>query len=230
MNNSRAFVAEQQLSDAQRAAIAEFIGEERVACLVNMVEAGRRRPKTPREYTMDELYITLAMDYCDLHGEERDAADLFGPGGWLLECEPQLRLSENVLVPDIAGWPRDRMSAWPDTDAFTLAPDWVCEILHGRSPHVAYQERRAVYARAAIPHLWVVDPASPTIEARRLRASAHGAQRPATVDGARTLPPGCATSLAIHPRRLSSFTVFTFCLRRMSWVRGPRPRPYAARR
>ena len=52
-----------------------------------------------------------------------------GPGGWWIIDEPELHLSEDILVPDLAGWRRDRMPDYPDTAYVTLAPDWVCEIL-----------------------------------------------------------------------------------------------------
>ena len=52
-----------------------------------------------------------------------------GPGGWYFAIEPELHLGADVLVPDLAGWRRPRMGAYPDTAATELAPDWVCELL-----------------------------------------------------------------------------------------------------
>lgn len=52
-----------------------------------------------------------------------------GPGGSIILDEPELHLGPQVLVPDLAGWRRERMPAFPDTAWFTLAPDWVCEVL-----------------------------------------------------------------------------------------------------
>jgi Uma2 family endonuclease len=52
-----------------------------------------------------------------------------GPGGWWILDEPELHLGEDVLVPDLAGWRRERMPDIPDTAFFALAPDWVCEVL-----------------------------------------------------------------------------------------------------
>jgi hypothetical protein len=45
-----------------------------------------------------------------------------GPGGWWIIHEPELHFTDDVLVPDLAGWRRDRMPEFPDTAAFTLAP------------------------------------------------------------------------------------------------------------
>src|SRR3712207_8217991 len=37
-----------------------------------------------------------------------------GPGGWWIVDEPELLLGPNVLVPDLAGWRRERMPRFPD--------------------------------------------------------------------------------------------------------------------
>src|SRR6476646_4505786 len=52
-----------------------------------------------------------------------------GPGGWVILDEPELHLGEDVLVPDLAGWRRERMPELPRAAFFTLAPDWACEVL-----------------------------------------------------------------------------------------------------
>src|SRR5687768_1083960 len=51
-----------------------------------------------------------------------------GPGGWLILVEPELHLDEDVLVPDLVGWRRERLPEVPETAAIGLAPDWVCEV------------------------------------------------------------------------------------------------------
>ena len=91
-----------------------------------------------------------------------------GPGGWFILDEPELHLGEDVLVPDLAGWRRERMPEIPRTVAFMLAPDWVCEVL---SPSTMALDRAAklpVYARERVPHVWFVDPEARTLEVFRL--------------------------------------------------------------
>ena len=44
-----------------------------------------------------------------------------GPGGWLLLLKPELHLGEDILIPDLAGWRRERMPEMPDEAAATLA-------------------------------------------------------------------------------------------------------------
>ena len=97
-----------------------------------------------------------------------------GPGGWWILDEPELHLGEDVLVPDLAGWRRERLPQLPDTPWFELAPDWVCEIL---SPATARTDRilkMPRYARAGVNHLWLIDPNLQTLEVYRLD-TAHDA-------------------------------------------------------
>jgi Uma2 family endonuclease len=54
-----------------------------------------------------------------------------GRGGWWILDEPELHFGEDVVVPDLAGWRRERMAAVPDVAFFSLAPDWV-EVLRLR--------------------------------------------------------------------------------------------------
>ena len=43
--------------------------------------------------------------------------------------EPERHFGEDIVVPDLAGWRRERKPELPDTAYFTLAPDRVCEVL-----------------------------------------------------------------------------------------------------
>lgn len=88
-----------------------------------------------------------------------------GPGGWWILDEPELHLGRNVLVPDLAGWRRERMPRLPDIAWFELAPDWACEVL---SPGTARKDRAKkmpIYAKEGVGHLWLIDPEARTLEA-----------------------------------------------------------------
>ena len=91
-----------------------------------------------------------------------------GPGGWWIIFEPELHLGEDIVVPDLAGWRRERMPELPDTAYFTLAPDWVCEVLSASTRRLDLHEKRPIYAREGVPCLWLVDPADRTLEAFEL--------------------------------------------------------------
>jgi Uma2 family endonuclease len=94
-----------------------------------------------------------------------------GPGGWWILDEPELHLGSDVLVPDLAGWRRERMPELPETAWFEFSPDWVCEIL---SPGTAQTDRSIkmpLYAKNEVGHLWLVDPLIRTLEAYELKGS-----------------------------------------------------------
>lgn len=92
-----------------------------------------------------------------------------GPGGWWIIIEPELHLGEQIVVPDLAGWRRERMPDYPDTPYFTLPPDWVCEILSPSTRRIDLYKKRPIYARAGVSHLWLIDPAARGLEAFTLR-------------------------------------------------------------
>ncbi len=92
-----------------------------------------------------------------------------GPGGWILLDEPELHLGEDVLVPDLAGWRRARMPQFPyDAAHFTLAPDWVCEVLSPSTSKLDRGDKLTVYAREHVSHTWLLDPLDRTLEILRL--------------------------------------------------------------
>jgi Uma2 family endonuclease len=93
-----------------------------------------------------------------------------GPGGWWILDEPELHLGRNVLVPDVAGWRRARMPRLPAEAYFSLAPDWVCEVLSPSTASLDRVKKLAIYAREQFAHAWLIDPAARTLEVLRLEA------------------------------------------------------------
>jgi Uma2 family endonuclease len=91
-----------------------------------------------------------------------------GPGGWVILDEPELHLGADVLVPDLAGWRRERMPEIPDTAAFTLAPDWVCEVLSPGTAAIDRTDKLPIYAKADVKHAWYIDPLARSLEVFRL--------------------------------------------------------------
>ncbi len=94
-----------------------------------------------------------------------------GPGGWVLLDEPELHLGQDVLVPDLAGWRRERMPRPPRTAAFTLAPDWVCEVLSPSTTTMDRAIKLPVYAREGVRHVWFLDPEVRLLEVFRLEGA-----------------------------------------------------------
>jgi len=88
-----------------------------------------------------------------------------GPGGWWILFEPELHLGADVVVPDLAGWRRERMPRFPDVPAFELPPDWVCEVVSPGTARLDRGRKLGVYGRAKVGHFWIVDPLARTLEA-----------------------------------------------------------------
>lgn len=111
-----------------------------------------------------------------------------GPGGWVILYEPELHLGENILVPDLAGWRRERLPEVPAEPFFTLAPDWICEVLSPSTALVDRRHKRPIYALERVTHLWLVDPDAQSIEVFRLDGetyrlvATHGAQEVARLE------------------------------------------------
>ena len=95
-----------------------------------------------------------------------------GPGGWWIIDEPELHPGADVLVPDLAGWRRERMPVYPDAPWFELVPDWACEVLSPGTRSFDLTDKRRIYAKSGVAHLWLVDPKPRTLEAFALQAGA----------------------------------------------------------
>ncbi len=105
-----------------------------------------------------------------------------GPGGWLLLDEPELHLAEDVVVPDLAGWRRERMNVLPDVAFIELAPDWICEVLSPSTARIDRVLKRRLYAREQIRHYWLIDPDAKTLEVERLDGESYRIVLTASVD------------------------------------------------
>ena len=79
-----------------------------------------------------------------------------------------MHLGEDVLVPDLAGWRRERMPAVPDVPFFTLAPDWLCEVTSPSTRGLDRVRKLPIYARERVGHVWLLDPVDKLLEVFRL--------------------------------------------------------------
>jgi Uma2 family endonuclease len=94
-----------------------------------------------------------------------------GPGGWWILDEPELHLGGSVLVPDLAGWRRERMPVIPKDHVFAIPPDWVCEVLSPSTRQFDVRRKLPVYAAHEVTNAWLVDPEARTLEVFRLENS-----------------------------------------------------------
>ncbi len=91
-----------------------------------------------------------------------------GPGGWWILDEPELHLGDDIMVPNLAGWRRETMPDFPDSAHCAIPPDWSCEVLSPSTRRIDQNEKRAIYAREGVSHLWFVDPDAKTLESFEL--------------------------------------------------------------
>jgi Uma2 family endonuclease len=93
-----------------------------------------------------------------------------GPGGWLVLHEPELRMADDVLVPDLAAWRRERLPTLSTGAYPVLAPDWVCEVLSPSTERIDRAKKLGIYARERVRYAWLVEPLKQTLEILRLEA------------------------------------------------------------
>jgi Uma2 family endonuclease len=93
-----------------------------------------------------------------------------GPGGWLLLLAPELHFANDVLVPDLAGWRRERLPSTPNEPYLTLAPDWVCEVVSPSTQFIDRKKKLRIYAREGVAHAWLVDPLHRSLEVLALES------------------------------------------------------------
>ena len=93
-----------------------------------------------------------------------------GPGGWAIIDEPELHFGKDVLVPDIAGWRRERLPTVPAAAYLTLAPDWICEVLSPSTEFLDRGKKLRIYARESVSHAWLVDPLRRSLEVLSLES------------------------------------------------------------
>lgn len=136
----------------------EALPPEVVGQLVDGVLHVHPRPASPHARASSVLGADLGGPFDRGRG---------GPGGWVLLFEPELHFGRNVLVPDLAGWRRERMPEMPRVPYFELAPDWVCEILSPSTAGLDRVKKLAIYLREGVGHVWFVDPEGRTLEVLR---------------------------------------------------------------
>ena len=182
--------ATQPETDSRRATYQDVLDAppDKVAEIVDGTLYIFHRPAAPHTLAASGLMGTFSPPFHYGRG---------GPGGWWILNEPELHLGEDILVPDLAGWRRERMPVYPDTAYFTLAPDWVCEVLSPSTRKLDLGGKSAVYARAGVGYLWFVDPIARSLEANVLRGGKWVEIATLYNDATVSLPPFEAISFSL---------------------------------
>jgi Uma2 family endonuclease len=111
-----------------------------------------------------ELYASPALAPTHAHSTTNLLGELVGTPGWIILFRPELHLAAQVLVPDIAGWRRERMPVIPDVPFLELAPDWICEVVSPSTAALDRAKKMPHYQRVRVRHIWLVDPTPKTLE------------------------------------------------------------------
>jgi Uma2 family endonuclease len=90
-----------------------------------------------------------------------------GPGGWMILIEPELHLGDDIVVPDLAAWRVERLAAVTEDAYFTIAPDWICEVLSRSTEALDRADKLPIYAAAGVRHAWLVSARNRTLEVFR---------------------------------------------------------------
>jgi Uma2 family endonuclease len=165
VNNDHAMVT--TMSTARRRATYEDllkVPETLIAEILDGELVTSPRPASPHAYATSMLTQDLGPFSRRLGGPG-------GPGGWWILFEPELHLRADIVVPDLAGWRRDRMPILRNVSYFEQAPDWVCETLSQSTMRVDRIRKMRIYAREQVGHVWLVDPLARTLEVYRLEGS-----------------------------------------------------------
>jgi Uma2 family endonuclease len=143
---------------AKRQAVYEdlyHIPENTTGEIIDGVLIVRPRPGIPHIFASSALGSELQFPFQRGRG---------GPGGWIILDDPELHLGAHVIVPDLAGWRKERVLGKLHERHFTVAPDWVCEILSPSSARIDRIKKMRIFAEHGVPFAWLIDPLSRTLE------------------------------------------------------------------
>lgn len=147
--------------DRKRATYADLVAlpENVLGQLIDGELIALPHPPIPYVSVASRLGILLGINFMEGIGSI---------GGWQFMWKPELHFGEDVLVPVHAGW---HAAEPPEKDRafFTVAPDWLCEILTPSTAALARDRKLPIYARAKVKHAWLLDLEARSLEVFRLR-------------------------------------------------------------
>ena len=142
----------------------EALPERYVGEIIDGTLYAQARPAYPHVQAAAALAGSLHVAFGRRFGNNGDGGR---PGGWCILPEPELHFGADVIVPDLAAWRRERMPQVPNAPWTDLPPDWVCEGSSPSTQHLDRGTKLAVYHRAGVRHMWLVEPLARRIEVLR---------------------------------------------------------------
>lgn len=95
------------------------------------------------------------------------------PGGWWIVLDVAVAFQDEVYLPDLAGWRRDRCPTFPAERPVPIRPDWVCEILSPSNARTDRVQKLRTYHRCEVPHYWLIDPEEQSLTVLRYSAGGY---------------------------------------------------------
>lgn len=135
----------------------------------------------------------IGMGLSPFHGGPRGD----DPGGWWILDEPELHFGREVMVPDLAGWRRERLPELPDVAWLDLSPDWVCEVASASTRRHDRMVKSGLYLEHGGDWLWLVTPTEETVEVFHQDAKRWVLMATAVGPEAARLPPFDAIELDV---------------------------------
>jgi Uma2 family endonuclease len=115
-------------------------------------------PRPSRKHTSAASRITMEIGPPYEYGRG-------GPGGWIIMVEPEIGLGPHILVPDLAGWKKERFPVEEETNYITVPPNWVCEVLSPQTFRTDKVKKMPLYAKHGVDYIWLIDPVAMTLDA-----------------------------------------------------------------
>ena len=137
---------------------------QKVAELIEGVLYQSPRPATPHAAAASAIGEELGPPFKRGRG---------GPGGWVILDEPEVHLGSDVVVPNLAGWRRERMPELPHAPFIELVPDWVCEVTSPATRRIDRGAKLSVYSQQGVPFVWLVEPLDQLLEVLELDRGAY---------------------------------------------------------
>lgn len=94
-----------------------------------------------------------------------------GPGGWIIHVEPEIQLGEHTMVPDLAGWRKEKFIWEEDQNPISVTPDWICEIISPSTRQLDKMKKMPIYADHGVGYLWLMDPIAKILDTYRLKSN-----------------------------------------------------------
>jgi len=87
-----------------------------------------------------------------------------GGTGWWIEREPEVRLGDRLVVPDLVGFRAEKNDETPPECPIITRPDFCCEVLSQSTARQYRAKKLPLYARFGVEWIWLVDPEYSLVE------------------------------------------------------------------